>query len=309
MPRLLKLVWLTLLLLPPQWSAGAQPATVANETSSGSPHALSIDADPATPRLAGEVIYGRKSGMALTYDIIQPVERSDANNAAVIFVVSGGWNSNWFPPENFRQMGLLRKIHDQGYVLILLRHGSAPRFKVPEAVSDVRLAVRHIRANASQIGFDPQRLGICGASAGGHLSLMMGTTGDDGDPEKEGTVDAAACRVACLVAYYPPTDLRNMVGPSDRFPALDFSPNLAESVSPIAHVTDDDAPVLLVHGTADRLVPLSHSKKLLAEYEKVGLTCELVVLEGAGHGFRGNHAEAAETAVIDWFNRYLLTDD
>ncbi len=254
--------------------------------------------------LAGEVIFGHKAGMALTYDVIQPEKN---NGAAVIFVVSGGWNSTYRPPQNFRQMRLLDRIHDEGYVLILLRHGSAPRFKVPEAVDDVKLGVRHIRKNAEKLGFNSERLGICGASAGGHLSLMVATTGDDGNPDGSTDIEKSPCRVACVAAYFPPTDLRTMVGPSERFPALDFDKDLAAEVSPLIHVTDDDAPTLLVHGTEDRLVPVRHSELLKKEFDRIEVVpCELLVLQGAGHGFRGHHAEDAELAVLEWFSRFLV---
>ena len=128
---------------------------------------------------------------------------------------------------------------------------------------------------------------------------MLGTTG-----EKEQRVAVVAC-------YYPPTDLRPYVtNPKSvkDFPALDFDNDLAESVSPALHASDDDAPTLLVHGDKDRLVPLSHSENLKAELDKVSVPCELIVIEGAAHGFQGDDQKRAETAVIQWFDRYLKSE-
>jgi len=262
--------------------------------------------DPSRPVIR-ECIYGHKVGLALTYDVIQPPQ---SNGAGVIFVVSGGWNSRYSPPEQFRRMALLGKLYDAGFVVIMMRHGSAPLFKVPEAVEDIRRGVRHVRQHAEEYGFSPDRLGICGASAGGHLSLMMGTTGDqqkDQNQERNlGRPDTEGARVAAVAAYFPPTDLRGMVGPSDRFPALDFNPSLAESVSPIAQVTAGDAPTLLVHGTRDRLVPKQHSEKIAEQFQAVGVPFQLLILEGAGHGFVGQQAQQAEQAVVEWFEKYLL---
>ena len=88
-----------------------------------------------------DVIYGHKAGMALTYDVIQPAK--DANGAAIPFMMSGGWVSTWAPPEQFvriekKSLNLFEKIVDRGYTLILVRHGSSPYFKVPDADCDQR---------------------------------------------------------------------------------------------------------------------------------------------------------------------------
>ncbi|MFM7057081.1 MAG: alpha/beta hydrolase, partial [Planctomycetota bacterium] len=124
-----------------------------------------------------DVIYGHKAGMALTYDVVRPTEKT--NGAVVLFMVSGGWVSIWAPPETVvrpekKGLNLFEKIVDRGYTLVLVRHGSSPYFKVPDAVADVKLAVRHVRKQAATYGVDPQRIGVCGGSAGGHLSLVLG---------------------------------------------------------------------------------------------------------------------------------------
>ncbi|MFY8058449.1 MAG: hypothetical protein ACOVRM_11955, partial [Planctomycetaceae bacterium] len=93
-----------------------------------------------------DVIYSHKAGLALTYDVVRPTR--NPNGAAVLFMVSGGWVSIWAPPETIvrpeqRNLNLFEKIVERGYTLFLVRHGSSPWFKVPEAVAEVRLAIRH----------------------------------------------------------------------------------------------------------------------------------------------------------------------
>lgn len=258
-------------------------------------------------RIEPDVVYGHKVGMALTFDVVRP-ERP--NGAAVLFMVSGGWVSSWTDPQAAEASGELGRrfgtLLDRGLTVFLVRHGSSPTFKVPEAVDDVRQAVRYVRANAARFGVDAERLGVFGGSAGGHLSLMLGLAG--GGPElasDEGGVVQEPVRVAAVAAYFPPVDLRRLVGPSERFPALDFDPELADDVSPLLFVTPDDPPVLLVHGTADRLVPLSNSEILHQELSAKGVESRLIVLDGAGHGFEGDHATQAITAVADWFTTHL----
>jgi acetyl esterase/lipase len=255
-----------------------------------------------------DVVYGHKAGMALTFDVIRPDEQ---NGAAVLFMMSGGWVSFWAPPETFvseeAPFGLnhFRTLVDKGYTLVIVRHGSSPQFKVPEAVADVRRAVRFVRANAKKFRIDPNRIGVCGGSAGGHLSLMLGTTSDDGLKDSKDQIEHTGNRVAAVVAYFPPVELSEFLHMKDRFPALDFDPKLAESVSPLRFVTSDDAPTLLVHGDKDDLVKLDQSTRILEEFEQEKVPAELIVIEGAGHGFGGDDGKRASTALVDWFDKYL----
>ncbi|MCA9104405.1 MAG: alpha/beta hydrolase [Pirellulaceae bacterium] len=274
----------------------------------------SLIADDGWRTIKPDVVYGHKAGMALTYDVITPTE--NANGAGVLFMVSGGWVSTWFAPEGVVRepkpagLNLWERLVDRGYTVFMVRHGSSPRFKVPEAWSDVELAIRHIHAHAEEFGVDPDRLGVCGGSAGGHLSLMMGTRGDDGDASQSDPAQRASSRVRCVVAYFPPTDLEPYVGPDKpivkQFPALDFPQSQVESVSPLRHVTADDAPTLLVHGDRDELVPLFHSEKIKEAMDEAGVECELIVIEGAAHGFAGDDNERALQALADWMDAHLL---
>lgn len=254
-----------------------------------------------------DIVYGHKAGLAMTIDMIQPRE---PNGAAVVFMMSGGWYSTWVPPENFMSpdapFGLkhFRELVDDGYTVFIVRHGSAPQFKVPDAVDDVRRAIRFVHLNAEKFKIDPQRIGVCGASAGGHLSLMLGTTADEGNKDAKDEVERASNDVAAVVAYFPPVDLREWVG-DKRFPALEFDPKLAESVSPVLHVTPDDAPTLLIHGDKDDLVKLDNSQRILAEFEEQKVPSELIVIEGAGHGFPDEMGERASQALVDWFEEHL----
>jgi acetyl esterase/lipase len=253
-------------------------------------------------------VFGHKAGMALTCDVIRPTK---PNGAAVLFMMSGGWFSGWLPPEGFMSPSVpegfkhFRELVDKGYTLVIVRHGSAPQFKVPEAVADVRRAVRFVRHNAEKYGIDPDRIGVCGGSAGGHLSLMLGTASDEGRKDGADDIDRISNRVAAVVAYFPPVDLREWVGPNKQFPALEFDPKLADSVSPVLHVTPDDAPTLLIHGDKDTLVKLDNSERIMKEFDEKKVPADLIVIEGAGHGFPGEQGERASKALIEWFDKHL----
>lgn len=263
-------------------------------------------AAPSPPVITPDVVYGHKDGMALTFDVFRPKER--ANGAGVLFMVSGGWYSRYSPPD--QTGGQFAPLLAAGFTVFAVRHGSSPRYVIPEIVDDVRRAVRFVRANASRFGVRPDRLGVCGGSAGGHLSLVLGTTGDDGDAKAKEELLHTGDRVAAVVAYYPPTDVRPWVQPSStyyqHYPALRFEPAQALAYSPVLQVTPDDPPALLIHGDKDLLVPIDHSEKILARFKEKKVPCELLVIRGAAHGFKDDDGRRASDARVAWFQKYLL---
>ena len=249
-----------------------------------------------------DVVYGHKDGMALTFDVFHP---RNAHGGAVLYMVSGGWVSRWSPPEWLIARsfgGLLEK----GLTVMAVRHGSAPRYKVPEAEADVRRALRYIRLHSEQLGVDEDRLGVYGGSAGGHLSLMLGLASDDGVMDSSDEIMRAPARVAAVVAYYPPVDLRPIVGPSERFPALDFAEDQAASISPILFASSDDPPTLLIHGDADMLVNVQNSEVMFEALQEKRVESELIIIPGGDHGFRLiADRERAQEAMVEWFDQHL----
>jgi len=249
-----------------------------------------------------DVVYGHKDGMALTFDVFRP---PNAHGGAVLYMVSGGWVSRWSPPEwliAWSFGGLLEK----GLTVLAVRHGSAPRYKVPEAEADVRRALRYIRLHSEELDIDENRLGVFGGSAGGHLSLMLGLASDDGVMDSNDEILRTAARVAAVVAYYPPVDLRSIVGPSKRFPALDFAEDQAASISPILLASPDDPPTLLIHGDADMLVNVQNSEVMFEALQGEGVESELIIIPGGDHGFRVTADRArAQQAMVEWFDRHL----
>ncbi|TWT46381.1 Alpha/beta hydrolase family protein [Thalassoglobus neptunius] len=267
------------------------------------------------PLVVADVVYGHKDGLAMTFDIFRPDTESTgrpANGAAIAFMVSGGWYSKWTPPQ--QAQAFFQPYLNEGYTVFAVRHGSSPVYGIPDAVSDVQRAIRFIRLNSYDFGIAPDRIGVMGMSAGGHLSLMLATTGDDGDPAAVDPVLRTGNRVAAVAALVPPSDLRVAVWEAEEslpayrnFPALNLSVEEAAKYSPLLFVTSDDAPALIISGTLDDLVPPRHGEWIAAEYEKNKLDHQLLLLE-ANHGLNGKQAEAFQ-AVIGWFNEHLLESD
>lgn len=269
----------------------------------GAALALPIGVSAQARQIIPDVVYGHKDGMALTFDVFRP---QNPNGAGILYMVSGGWVSSWRDPQT-AQAGYAPFL-DAGFTVFAVRHGSSPKYHVADAVDDVTLANRYIHFHAATWGVDADRLGVTGGSAGGHLSMVLGNNGTDGDPTAEDPLLRVSNRMAAVVAYYPPVDVRSWRGPSESFPALDFPEADGERISPLLQVSADDPPTLLIHGTADRTVPISHSERAYAAFQAVGVPTEYIIMEGAGHGFRGEQAQQATAARVRWFTQYLGTN-
>ncbi len=248
-----------------------------------------------------DVIYGYKDGMALIYHVLAPETK---NNAAVLFMISGGWFS---PKSNMDFLDSFTSyLTDEGFTVFAVNHGSAPRCQVPEAVTDVRRAVRHIRSNAEKYEIDPDRIGVMGLSAGGHLSLMLGLSSDDGLESAEDPIERVSNRVQAVVAYYPVVDLKEIVSGESDNPALRIGTELAAENSPIEFVSKDDPPVLLLHGDQDELVPIEHSRRMHAALSEIETVVDFVVIEGAGHSFHEeDDRNRVEKLTVDFFKKHL----
>jgi acetyl esterase/lipase len=282
-------------------------------------------ADAPTFTRTQDVIYGRKFGTALTMDVFAPKE--NANGAAILWMVSGGWYSDhaWIQP------GFVEPYLKRGYTIFAVVHGSQPKFTIPEAVADVKRAVRYIRAHAKDYHIDPNRLGVTGGSAGGHLSLMLGTTGDDGDSRAPDPIDRVSCRVQAVACFFPPTDFLNYGQPGKEalgrgtlkdfrapFDFHEFDPRtrsfvevveperirkIGREVSPVYHVNDRSAPALVVHGDADKLVPIQQSELIMERFRQAGVPHRLIVKKGKEHGW---DLREDLPALADWFDQYLM---
>jgi acetyl esterase/lipase len=172
-------------------------------------------------------------------------------------------------------------------------------------VADIRRSVRFIRRHAKEYDVDPNRIGVFGSSAGGHLALLLGTTGDSGDPSAADPVLRESNRVAAVVANFPPTDLARW---ATQQPVFKFTEAEVAQFSPIRFVSSGSAPSLIVHGDADTAVPIDQGETMHAALTKAGVPASFIRIKGAGHGFEGAapaDVEGAYAALIQWFEQHL----
>jgi acetyl esterase/lipase len=269
--------------------------------------------DPGFKRTR-DVIYGRKLGVVLTMDVFQP---SKPNGHGILLMISGGWHSSHDAISAFSNRDLL----DRGYTVFAVVHGSQPKFNIPEIVQDIHRAVRFVRHNAAKYEVTPDRLGIAGASAGGHLSLMMATTGSPGKEDAKDPIDRQTSAVQAVACFFPPTDFMNWSEPGDiqvgigkvgsQFKAA-FGPRsetdegrekLGREISPLYHVTSNTPPILMIHGDKDKLVPIYQAELFEKKCKEVGVPVKLIVREGADHGWKNIGDDMKIFA--DWFDERL----
>ena len=266
-------------------------------------------------RITPDVVYGHKFGMALTFDMFQP---ENQNGAGVIIINSGGWQSDFPNLYEYTADGIRLKNEDdflsKGFTVFWVRHGSSPKFEMHEIISDLRRAIRFIRFNAEEYGIDAERLGLFGASSGGHLALLLATTPDIGNPESIEEFEKGTGRVAAVVAYFPPTDLISWVdylsnnNPEilEQLPVLDIGEDQLREFSPINFVSADDAPILIIQGDKDPAIPVSQGESMHQALQEAGVESKFIIIPGAGHGFEGEDSDRAEAERMNWFEENLV---
>ena len=259
-----------------------------------------------------DVVYQKRDGFALTLDVFKPAK---PNGAAIVKIISGGWNSN----HNGIGDGGWTKA---GYTTFVVVHGSQPRFHIDEIVTDVQRAVRFVRANAATYGIDPDKIGVTGGSAGGHLSLMLAVKGAPGNPQAADPIDRASSVVNAVACYYPPTDFISWINENDGLngvgplatrkpafgPKIDTPEGMAamgKALSPITFVSKAQPPIYIVQGDNDVLVHFSQALRFQKKSAEAGATCEVLIREGAGHGGWKEMGED-NVRMAEWFNLHLL---
>jgi len=267
---------------------------------------------PAVPQgvvFEAGIEYANPDGQHLRLNMARPKE-GDGPFPAVLCIHGGGFRAG--KREGYDSLCI--RLAQRGYVALTVSYRLAPKYRFPAAVHDVKAAVRWVRANAKQYHIDPDRIGVTGGSAGGHLAQFLGVTA--GVKEFEGTGGNAgqSSRVACVVNVYGPSDFTRSYGKS--VDAAEVLPlflggNLETArrehirASPLYWVTPDASPTLCIHGTEDKYVAHEQAVWLVDRLKAAAVEAELLTLKGAGHGFKGKDAEKAERAMMDFFDRHL----
>ncbi len=258
--------------------------------------------------------YGKRGNRDLALDVFRPAK---PNGYGVLMLVSGGWKSQ--KPGDF-PVWMAAPLLRHGYTVFPIYHVSQPDSSVMEIIEDMHRAVRYVRYHAQEYGIRPDRLGVSGGSAGGHLSLMLATRGGPGRPDAADPADRESSAVQAVAIFFPVTDLVNLGkstenlhdgGPPKSFRKA-FGPQgtnvavwqvIGRESSPLNYVTSNLPPILIHHGDADTLTPLEQSEWFQEKARAVGKPITLVVHPGKKHGWLTMTYDIGKFA--DWYDQKL----
>lgn len=240
-------------------------------------------------------------------DLYLPATRAkDVRSPAVVIIHGGGWVSG--EKRAAREINIGSTLALNGYVGLSIDYILAKDGKVtwPQNLHDCKTAVRWLRKNAERLQIDPDRIGVIGGSAGGHLAAMVAVTGPADGLDPAEPYGEFSCQVRCAVDLYGPADLTGrpeirMFGKTNA-----QAPELYRIASPVSHLDKKDPPILILHGTADTTVPVEQSKLFAEALAKAGVEHELIIIEGAPHTFHLQPKQRdLRPVVLGFFDKHL----
>lgn len=246
---------------------------------------------------ASDITYAVMDGQPQRLDLAWP--KTPGPHPLVVLIHGGGWSAG----DKSAYQAEVRLLAGQGYAAATINYrlASAPRNIFPAAVEDVRCAVRWLRSNAATYGIDPSRIAALGISAGAHLAAMLGTAADVRGLDGACPLLDVSPAVSAVVAFAGPHDIRtagtldggqrsmveNFLGVP---PEADMERALL--ASPAVHASAGDPPFLLIHGTADDVVPIRQSRSMRESLHAAGVPATLIELPGVGHSIPEFSAES-----------------
>jgi acetyl esterase/lipase len=269
------------------------------------------------------VVYGEADGVGLVMDIFTTTR--DGNGLGIIDVISGAWHSDRSKIRDHARAQTFQILCGKGYTVFAVRPGSITKFSAPEMLAHINDGIHWVKEHADDYKIDRDRLGLMGASAGGHLACLAAVTAKDGKADAANGDKIADTRVKAVAVFFPITDFLNYNGKAVDARAnsdmgklvrrLAFPQGVADAtdseinqtlrgISPARLVTPQSPPFLLIHGDADPAVPLQQSETMVAALKQAKVPAELIVKHGGGHPWLTIHEEVK--LLADWFDKQLL---
>lgn len=273
-----------------------------------------------------DLVYGKRDDNRLTFDHYAP---ADSNGAAILFVNSGGFESGKLTqyakdtPSSYRFLGpdeltvagsepipllgqfSFARLLDAGFTVFDIRHSNAPQ-TVDAMLDDIRTAIMHIHSLCTRYHFDPNRIGIFGASSGGHLALAAGLTARR----------SGRGLIRTIATYYPagfdfPADIEAFPQIKDGLPALAVDAGVLNAVSIKNLYQSGGPPTLVIYGDQDFPFIVNPCRSICSEFPKASIKTKCVIIEGVSHEFMredGYHPEdgdRAQAELVQWFEQHL----
>jgi len=265
----------------------------------------------AQTKILKDLKFAEIDGHQLKLDLYLPKTRKPP---LLVWVHGGAWR------RGSKVSVPIKDLVPQGFAVASVDYRLTPVARFPANVHDIKAAIRWLRARADQYGYDARKVGIAGASAGGHLVNLVGTS--NRHPQLEGKVGAntdQSSDVAAIVSFYGAANLMTILhqstphGLSVRVPALKLllggspedRPELAKLASPVFHVDENDPPLLLVHGVQDHQMPVNQSIELYGRYRELKLPVHFEFIQGGGHGGPQFYDTKRIEMTAEFFRKHL----
>jgi acetyl esterase/lipase len=252
-----------------------------------------------------DLVYGTGGGRELKLTLISP-KQGKGPFPAVVFVHGGGWRAG--SPYHFSRQA--RILAENGYIGACIEYRLSAEAAFPAAIEDVKCAVRWLRAHAAQYGVNEKKIAVSGGSAGGHLSLLAGTSGGVNELEGSGGWSGYSSRVQLVVAFNPACKFAGKtMQPFVQFIGVPYveNPELYWRAEPASYIDSSDPPMLLLHATGDKTIPYAESVEFVSLLRTAGVNAELYTDEGPGHGWFNDEPYFTPTsrALADFLDKYF----
>jgi len=234
--------------------------------------------------------------------------KSDRPLLVIVWIHGGAWLAG--SKEGCPAIPFVAK----GYAVASINYRLSQHAVFPAQIEDCKAAIRWLRANAEKYRLDPKHVGVWGASAGGHLVALLGTSGDVKELEGNGGDLAQSSRVQCVVDWFGPTDFTKMGSSHDDANApeakliggpVQENKEKSARANPITYVSKDSAPFLIMHGEEDKVVPIGQSELLDEALRKAGVESTFVRIPGNGHGGPGFASPENRKKIEEFFAKHL----
>ena len=249
---------------------------------------------PNTRRIVviDDIAYRSGPSQSWRLDLAMPENFGDERRAAIVIVHGGGWSAGSRRDRPYRSMLLDYAL--KGYVTISVDYRLRGEAPLPACIEDVKCAVRWLRAHADQYRVDPDRIGAYGHSAGAHLALILGLCPPSAGMEGDGGWNDDSSGVTAVAGGSPPTVLPSRFGDPEKH-------------SPSTYVSADALPILLIQGTADRIVQVDTTDDFVAKLKEAGAPdVTYVRIDGGNHGVAyDNYLDRSTAAMDQFFERTL----
>jgi acetyl esterase/lipase len=269
-----------------------------------------------------DVVYAEVDGIQLKLDIAYPDNLLEPA-PAIVDIPGGAWRSVRKSAED----AIWYAKH--GFIGVSITHRTSDIAIFPAAVHDCKTVIRWLRASANKYKINPDKIGVTGFSSGGHLAVLLGTSGGDKYLEGNGGYPEYSSMVQAVVDHFGPTDFLKMNdvrladfidhfapdSPESLFLGgpIRERPELVRLANPITYIDPDDPPVLIGHGENDGMVIINQSELLYDALKKAGVQTEFIRVKNAEHMYRPNPANAVVSPsveemnrkTIEWFKKWL----